>query len=118
MVLYRINAGVSVTDIGSQQVTLDPAKDYRIVLDIVGSDLHGQVFEIGGGMVAERRATDTMYESGFSGLFAYSQNPIPPTDVTWDNFSSIPEPAASLMIWVTAAAGLLRRRSLRCVKAQ
>jgi hypothetical protein len=63
MVLYRINPGVSITDIGSQQVALDPAKDYRFVLDIQGSQLHGQVFEIGGGMVAERFATDTTYAS-------------------------------------------------------
>src|SRR5688572_26842682 len=92
VVLYRIN-GASLVDLGSQQVTLDTAKDYRFVLDIQGTQLHGQVFEIGGGLVAERFATDSTHATGFSGLFAYSQNPLPPVDVTWDNFSStVPEP--------------------------
>ena len=67
MVLYRINPGVSITDIGSQQVTLDPNKDYTFILDIVGSNLHGQVFEIGGSAlpVAEKFAVDATYASGF-----------------------------------------------------
>jgi hypothetical protein len=98
MVLYRINPGLTITDIGSQQVTLDPAKDYKFVLEIIGSQLHGQVFEIGGGMVAERFATDATFASGFSGLIAYSQVPVPPVDVTWDNFRAAPEPAAGLLI--------------------
>lgn len=112
MVLYRINPGVSITDIGSQQVTLDPAKDYRFVLDIQGSQLHGQVFEIGGGMVGERFATDATYASGFSGLIAYSQVPVPPIDVTWDNFNStIPEPTAAVLLALGVAGASLRRRS-------
>jgi hypothetical protein len=114
MVLYRINQGVDLTDLGAQPVTLDPARDYRIVLDIRGGELHGQVFEIGGGMVAERFRTDNTYASGFPGLFGYSQTPgPPPTDITWDNFSAVPEPAAGLFVSVGAAAMLLRRRSLR-----
>jgi hypothetical protein len=104
-VLYRIN-GASLVDLGAQQVTLDPNKDYRFVLDIQGTLLHGQLFEIGGGMVAERFAVDATHASGFSGLFAYSQNPIPPVDVTWDNFSSrVPEP--STMLLSIASAGML-----------
>ncbi len=74
MVLYRIT-GLSLSDIGSQQVTLDPNKDYTFVLDIQGTQLHGQVFEIGGGMVAEKFAVDGTYASGFSGLIAYSRLP-------------------------------------------
>jgi hypothetical protein len=110
VVLYRIN-GASLADLGAQQVTLDPNKDYRFVLSVLGSQLHGQVFEIGGGMVAERFATDSTYASGFSGLFAYSQNPIPPVDVTWDNFSTqVPEPASCLLIAFGAALISLNRR--------
>jgi PEP-CTERM motif len=112
MVIYRINPGVSITDIGSQQVTLDTNKDYRFVLDIQGSQLHGQVFEIGGGMVAERFATDTTYASGVSGLIAYSQVPVPPVDVTWDNFSAtVPEPGTCLLLALGAGLMSLRRRS-------
>jgi PEP-CTERM motif len=112
VVLYKINPGVSITDIGSQQVTLNPAKDYTFVLDIQGTQLHGQVFEIGGGMVAEKFATDASYASGRSGFIAYSQNPVPPVDVTWDNFKTqVPEPATSLLVVVgIAGASLLRRR--------
>jgi hypothetical protein len=109
VVLYRIT-GASLTDLGAQQVTLDPSKDYQFVLSIQGTQLHGQVFEIGGGMVAERFATDATYASGFSGLFGYSQNPIPPVDITWDNFSSVPEPATGLVAALCAGLLLLRRR--------
>jgi hypothetical protein len=111
IVLYRINPGVSITDIGSQQVTLDPNKDYRFFLDISGSNLHGRAYEIGGGLVAEKFAVDTFYASGFSGLFAYSQNPVPPVNVTWDNFNSTPEPAScALLALGIGAVGLIRRR--------
>jgi hypothetical protein len=111
MVLYRIG-GATVTDLGAQQVTLDPARDYRFVLDVQGTQLHGQVFEIGGGLVAERFVTDTNYASGFPGLFAYSQDPLPGVDVTWDNFSAVPEPAAGLL-FAAGAGALLRRRRAR-----
>ena len=112
VVLYRIN-GASLVDLGNQQVTLDTNKDYRFVLDIQGSQLHGQVFEIGGGMVAERFATDATHASGFSGLFAYSQVPLPPVDVTWDNFSAVvPEPGISVLMAGTSLLAL-RRRSKR-----
>jgi hypothetical protein len=112
MVLYKINQGIDVTDIGSQQVTLDPEKDYRFILEIVGDQLHGQVWEIGGGMVGERFATDATYPSGgFPGFIAYSQAPVPPVDVTFDNFSdTIPEPTAALLISLASALVFLRRR--------
>ncbi len=108
--LYRIN-GASLVDLGAQQVTLDTNKDYRFRLSVQGTQLHGQLFEIGGGMVAERFATDATHASGFSGLFAYSQTPLPPVDVTWDNFSAqVPEPATCLLIAFGAALISLNRR--------
>jgi hypothetical protein len=109
VVLYRM-AGASFVDLGHQQVTLDPSKDYRFELGIAGTQLHGRVFEIGGGMVSELFATDETYASGVSGLFAYSQNPIPPVDVTWDNFSSVPEPGIGLLASLAASGAVLRRR--------
>jgi hypothetical protein len=110
VVLYRIN-GASLADLGAQQVTLDPNKDYRFVLDVQGTTLHGQVFEVGGGMVAERFANDATYASGFSGLFAYSQNPIPPLDVTFDNFrTQVPEPATAVLAAACAGFMFFRRR--------
>ena len=113
MVLYRINPGVSLTDIGSQQVSLDPAKDYRFVLETTGSTIHGQVFEIGGGLVAERFATDATYTGGFGGIFGYSQNPLPSTDFTVDNFSVVPEPGVSLLMGLGMIGLLAGRRVWR-----
>ncbi|MBM3881062.1 MAG: hypothetical protein FJ387_15295 [Verrucomicrobia bacterium] len=110
VVLYRINNGVSLTDIGSEKVTLDPAKDYTFVLEVVGSTLHGQVFEVGGGLVAEKWATDATYASGVSGVFGYSQNPLPASDFSVDNVqvSAIPEAHTGLLlglgVWALWAA--------------
>jgi hypothetical protein len=106
--LYRIN-GASLVDLNPigvenvdyfRKVTLDPTKDYTFTLSVVGSLLSGQVREIGGPIVAYQTAIDATYASGFSGLFAFSQVPLPPTDVTWDNFQSlgVPEPATSLLV--------------------
>jgi hypothetical protein len=114
MVLYRINPGVSLTDIGSQQVSLDPAKDYTFVLELNGSSIHGQVFEIGGGMVAERFATDATYASGFSGVLGYGQNgATPPADFTVDNFVVVPEPGVSLLLGLGALGLLAGHRHLQ-----
>ena len=115
MVLYRINQGIDVDDMGAQAVVLSPDKDYRIILEIIGEQLHGQVIDLETGeVVAERMATDATYATGYSGLFAYSQVPVPPTDVAWDNFSAvaIPEPGAGLVI-LAAGASLLSRRARR-----
>jgi hypothetical protein len=113
MVLYKINSGIDVDDLGAQPIILDPAKDYRLVLEVVGDQLHGQVIDLETGeVVAERTATDATYASGYSGLFAYSQDPIPPVDVSWDNFAAdiVPEPGAGLVLGLGAAALLRRRR--------
>jgi hypothetical protein len=111
IVLYRINPGVSITDIGSLQVSLDPSKDYKFVLDISGTSLHGQVFEIGGGLVGERFATDATYASGFPGVLGYAQSPVAPTDFTLDNFTvTVPEPAVGSLLGLGAFALIACRR--------
>jgi hypothetical protein len=91
-----------------RKVTLDPNKDYRMTLSIQGNVLHGEIREIGGPVVAYQTHVDNVspYTSGYSGLFAYSSNPIPPTDVTWDNFKSqVPEPATGFLV-ALAGVGL------------
>jgi hypothetical protein len=114
MVLYRMTGG-NIADIGSQQVTLDLAnKDYTFILDVIGTQLHGQVYEIGGGLVGERFATDPNYLSGTSGVFGYSNSFAGViTDFTIDNFQArVPEPAASLLIACGLGGAIcLRRRS-------
>jgi len=94
MTMFRFDQGANpFVDIGSVQVSLNPAKDYTFTLTIVGNQLHGQVFEIGGGMVAERLTTDSTYASGYSGILSLSRddgdpsNGVEPTvDFTIDNF--------------------------------
>ncbi|WP_152100184.1 hypothetical protein [Lacipirellula parvula] len=91
MVLFKMT-GLNLHDMGSQQVTLDLAnKDYTFSLEIIGNQLHGKVLEIGGGVVAEKTATDLTnpYTSGHSGLFAYSGSARHAyAEFTVDNFRS------------------------------
>ena len=55
MVLYIFDGGGD-TDVRSEKVHLDNTKTYRFALEVVGSSLHGQVFNVtdGGVMVAEQ----------------------------------------------------------------
>lgn len=112
MVLMRMTGG-NLQDIGSQQVTLDLVnKDYTFILDIIGTQLHGRVYEIGGGLVAEKFATDANYISGTSGVWGWSSSAaVVPTDFTIDNFEArVPEPATGLLLACGAAAMYLSRR--------
>lgn len=112
VVLYRIDPSTLIHDIGSQQVTLDVAnKDYTFSLEIVGDQLHGRVFEIGGGLVAEKFATDSTYASGFPGLFGYSAAATGvPTNYTVDNFTArVPEPTTAML----GALGLMGVAAVR-----
>jgi hypothetical protein len=105
--IYRI-IGASLGDLAPagvegvdyiRKVTLDPNKDYTLTLSVQGTTLQAVAREVGGPIVAYQTATDATYASGFSGIFGFSQNPIPPTDITWDNFrSQVPEPAMGLLI--------------------
>ena len=104
-------AGPRSQDIGASS-DADPRRG-PVCAGRPGGHLHGQVFEIGGPMVAEWSVEDTNYLEGFAGLFAYSQNPVPPTDVTWDNFAAVPEPAAGLLVALGAGAVSLRRQTRR-----
>jgi hypothetical protein len=121
--LYRIN-GASLVDLNPigvenvdwiRKVTLDTSKDYTFTLSIVGSLLSGELREVGGPVVAYQTAIDATHASGFSGLFGYSQNPIPPTDLTWDNFQSqgVPEPATSLLVALGVMGMALLGRNYR-----
>jgi hypothetical protein len=120
MVMNRINPGVNLTDLGAigtegvdyiRKVTLDPNKDYTFSLAAIGSNLRGEVREVGGPLVAFQNNMDAGFASGTSGLLNYSQNPAPPVDVTWDNFSAVvPEPAGAVLVAIGVATMLLGRR--------
>lgn len=111
LVLYRIDAGGLGVDIGSQPVSLDPLKDYTFVLNINGSTLHGQVFEIGGGLVGERFATDSAYTTGLAGVLGFGRSGVTaPTDFTIDNFSVVPEPGVSVLLGLGLLGIIAARR--------
>lgn len=95
-------------DVRSEKVYLDNTRDYRFVLEVIGSTLHGQVFDLTGGgvMVAEQwrdviaepvmldhdgspftpDIPHELYTSGYSGLYAYGYILATDADVTFDNF--------------------------------
>jgi hypothetical protein len=97
-----------VRDIGSQKVRLDNGKDYRFVLEVVGSTLHGQVFNLtDGGILIGERFRDLIaepvmldhddnngtpdiqhvpYMEGFSGMYAYGYIIASDANVKFDNF--------------------------------
>jgi hypothetical protein len=90
MVLYRNDVGDPTNDIGSQRVTLDQTKDYRVVLEVIGNTIHGKVTEIAtGNLVAESfaniSAAQNVYTSGTSGVYGYTGSPFE-TRFAIDNF--------------------------------
>src|SRR5687768_15717479 len=95
LVLFRVDPGPDLNDIGAQRVTLDEMKDYRFMLEVIGNTIHGQVTEIAtGNVVAESFKTtisgsDPVYASGTSGVFAYTQSPFN-TLFAIDNFRTEP----------------------------
>jgi hypothetical protein len=112
MVLYQIT-GASLNDIGSQQVTLDPNKDYRFVLDVAGTTITGQVFDLSNGLqVGGKTVTNAAFASGYGGVFGYTHVSLyDQANFTLDNFAITPEPATSALIMFGAGAiGLIRRR--------
>lgn len=91
MVFYKFTTpeeGV-FKDIGSKPVNLDPSKDYQFVLEIIGTQLHGQVFEIGGGLVLDNTTIDSSFASGYSGVLSIGRAGVTAApDWTIDNFRS------------------------------
>ena len=93
-------------------------KNYTFSLTSSGNTWTGDLFEVGGPLVATTSGTDASspFTSGFSGLFGLSGSIVTgPVDVTFDNFKStdVPEPATSLLVALGAGLFLLKRRSSR-----
>jgi hypothetical protein len=112
--VLNILSGEALTDVGSFQLTLDAAKDYRVVFEVIGNVLHGQVMELDGvGNIVATVADQTRdldasppgvknwdgdpntpeaefvpYASGYSGVYGVGNVFYTDADFTIDNFRS------------------------------
>lgn len=112
--VLTILSGVALTDVGSFPLTLEGAKDYRVIFEVIGNVLHGQVLELdGGGNVVATVADQTRdldasppgiknwdgdpmtpdaefvpYASGYSGVYGIGHVFYTDADFTIDNFRS------------------------------
>jgi PEP-CTERM motif len=112
MVLYQIT-GANLQDIGSQQVTLNPSRDYTFILEVAGTTIHGQVWDIASAtLVGEKSVNNAAFASGFGGVFGYTHVSLyDKADFTLDNFAIVPEPATGVLLMLGAGAvGLIRHR--------
>jgi hypothetical protein len=112
--VLNILSGAALTDVGSFPLTLDGGKDYRVIFEVIGNVLHGQVLELdaGGNVVAtvadQTRDLDANppgirnwdgdpmtpdaefvpYASGYSGVYGIGHVFYKDADFTVDNFRS------------------------------
>lgn len=112
--VLNILSGAALTDVGSFPLTLDGGKDYRVIFEVIGNVLHGQVLELdGGGNVVATVADQTRdldanpagvrnwdgdpntpdaefvpYASGYSGVYGIGHVFYTDADFTIDNFRS------------------------------
>jgi len=112
--VLTIMSGAALTDVGSFPLTLEGDKDYRVIFEVIGNVLHGQVLELdaGGNVVAtladQTRDLDANppgirnwdgdpntpdaefvpYASGYSGVYGIGHVFYTDADFTIDNFRS------------------------------
>ena len=110
--VLTIMSGAALTDVGSFPLTLEGEKDYRVIFEVIGNVLHGQVLELdaGGNVVAtladQMRDLDANppgiknwdgdlntpdaefvpYDSGYSGVYGIGHVFYTDADFTIDNF--------------------------------
>jgi hypothetical protein len=113
-----VNEGT--TNLATTGITLDPARDYRLVFtgDNAGL-LVGSVYDLSdlATALATVSAADTTYASGFNGVFVFDNTAAPasnPADATFDNYFAaaslpVPEPAATAGAVAALFALALRR---------
>ena len=96
---------------GSRAFSLIPGHDYRLRFHGSGAAMAGELIDLGTGQtVVDDFARDATYASGFSGLLLSDNGNHLPGDVTFDNYlSTVPEPAAALLL-APAALWLLASR--------
>ena len=93
-------------------LTLDPARDYRITFAGTGSSLTGEVFDLAdlATPLISLTATDATYTNGVAGLIvADASSGGVMSDATFDNYySTVPEPGS--LVLVIAGSFLISRR--------
>jgi hypothetical protein len=117
----RLGGSTSVVAASAAMPALDLLnKNYKFSLTSSGDTWTGNLYEVGGPLVATTSGTDVNsggvapFTSGFSGVFGISASLFPPVDATFDNFSTtdVPEPATGLLFATGAAAFLFNQRKL------
>jgi len=117
IIIVRIDGEVPTTIGTATDLTLNPADDYRFVFTGTGSDFVGQVYDLtnGAALLGTVLATDAAYATGNTGLVSASLDNAHAADATFDNFSAVPEPSATIALLGLSglAAGLTRRKAFR-----
>lgn len=116
MILGKIS-GLSLGDDGSQSVAFDFVnKDYTFELNVTATHLHGRVYEVGGGIIANKSIpigdAGAVIASGRPGVWGYSAAAFGVgIDYTIDNFEArVPEPGTGLLLAFGATGAVMFRR--------
>jgi hypothetical protein len=100
--------------LGALNVTLTPGAQYTMTLETTDSTIVGSLWnvgQVGTSLVGQVSAIDTHYTSGFDGVFAVCQAPMPTVDTTFDNYLvMIPEPGTGALLGLGLVGFLARRR--------
>ena len=106
--------GENPTGIGTANVTLDPALDYRLVFEGNGDQLRGAVYLLTDLVtpLAQVTATDATHASGATGLVVFDNAGAIGADATFDNYVAgvVPEPGGAGVLLALGACVMRRRR--------
>jgi hypothetical protein len=115
--LERLGPPGTFNSLGALNVSLSTANKYTFTLETTGSSIVGSLWDVGQvgtSLVGQVSNTDATYASGSVGLFSVVQQPIPPVDVTFDNFLvAIPEPGSGLLLGLGLAGFFVGRRGFQ-----
>jgi hypothetical protein len=113
MDLSRVTNEAADNIVPASSLILDPERDYRFVFEGHGTTLEGRVYDLEDleNPLVVATADDATYASGFNGLFAFDNSGGTGTaDATFDNFTTVPEPASAAVLLMAAGLTLSRRR--------